>query len=390
MEISEQYCMYRLAYYFVMEEKYDMLHINNDRNEVWLEKRHKKNTNIIRFIPRGFNWKNHLKNDIARVFQRVKMLKNMFIGQNISIYNIYVTDTEPVDDWEALKKPMILKEKKPVKMNVFYLTEDNFPDEENRLFQKIHANPISEQPLPDEAAQKKDVIYYKTILNDIVQKNRQEIKDTLTFGKLHITYLMIFLNLIMFTMLELQGGSMQSDVLIQFGAKYNPAIADGQWWRLVTSMFLHIGLLHLVLNMIALYYIGAIAERIYGSIRFTFIYLLAGIAGSLSSFAFDTHISAGASGAIFGLFGALLYFGLIHQRLFQQTIGKSIALILIINLGLGFFVPQIDMGAHLGGLLGGFLAASIVSLPRRRYLLWQILSLVGLICIYGGLWWIGG
>lgn len=390
MEISEQYCMYRLAYYFVMEEKYDMLHINNDRNEVWLEKRHKKNTNIIRFIPRGFNWKNHLKNDIARVFQRVKMMKGMFTGQNVSIYNIYVTDTEPVDDWETLKKPMILKEKKPVKMNVFYLTEENFLDEENRLFQKIHANPISEQPLPDEAAQKKDVIFYKTILNDIVQKNRQEIKDTLTFGKLHITYLMIFLNLIMFTMLELQGGSMQSDVLIQFGAKYNPAIVEGQWWRLITSMFLHIGLLHLVLNMIALYYIGAVAERIYGSMRFTFIYLLAGIGGSLSSFAFETHISAGASGAIFGLFGALLYFGLIHQRLFQQTIGKSIALILIINLGLGLFVPQIDMGAHLGGLLSGFLAASLVSLPRRHYLFWQILSLVGLIGIYGGLWWIGG
>lgn len=390
MEISEQYCMYRLAYYFVMEEKYDMLHINNDRNEVWLEKRHKKNTNIIRFIPRGFNWKNHLKNDIARVFQRVKMMKGMFTGQNVSIYNIYVTDTEPVDDWETLKKPMILKEKKPVKMNVFYLTEENFLDEENRLFQKIHANPISEQPLPDEATQKKDVIFYKTILNDIVQENRQEIKDTLTFGKLHITYLMIFLNLIMFTMLELQGGSMQSDVLIQFGAKYNPAIVDGQWWRLITSMFLHIGLLHLVLNMIALYYIGAVAERIYGSMRFTFIYLLAGIGGSLSSFAFETHISAGASGAIFGLFGALLYFGLIHQRLFQQTIGKSIALILVINLGLGLFVPQIDMGAHLGGLLSGFLAASLVSLPRRHYLFWQILSLVGLIGIYGGLWWIGG
>src|SRR5699024_12059016 len=126
-------------------------------------KRHKKNTNIIRFIPRGFNWKNHLKNDIARVFQRVKMLKNMFIGQNISIYNIYVTDTEPVDDWEALKKPMILKEKKRVKMNVYYLTEENFPNEENKLIQKIHENTIAEQPVQDNAAQKKDMITYKQI-----------------------------------------------------------------------------------------------------------------------------------------------------------------------------------------------------------------------------------
>src|SRR5690625_7852657 len=121
MEISEQYCMYRLAYYFVMEEKYDMLHINNDRNEVWLEKRHKKNTNIIRFIPRGFNWKNHLKNDIGSVFERVKILKNMMIGQNISINNKYVTDKKHVKDSEDVKKPMILKEKKQVKINVIYL-----------------------------------------------------------------------------------------------------------------------------------------------------------------------------------------------------------------------------------------------------------------------------
>src|SRR5699024_12842558 len=142
--------------------------------------------------------------------------------------------------------------------------------------------------------------------------------DTLTFGKLHITYFMIFLNLIMFTMLELQGGSMQSDVLIQFGAKYNLAIADGHWWRLVTSMFLHIGLLHLVLNMIVLYYIGAIAERIYGSIRFTFIYLLAGFAGSFSSLAFDIYISSGDSCVIFWLFVLLLYFELIYHRMYQQ------------------------------------------------------------------------
>lgn len=392
MDISEQYCMYRLAHYFVTEEKYDVLHINNDRNEVWLEKRNKKNTNIIRFIPHGFNWKNHLKNDIAKVFQRVKLMKGMFTGQNVAIYNIYVTDTEPVDDWETLKKPMMLKEKQPLQMNVFYLTEENFSEERNRLFQKIYAEPMSEseQAFPDEAVQEKDTSYYKAALNRLVQNKRKEVEETLTFGKLRMTYLTIFVSLIMFVILEIQGGSNQPEVLVQYGAKYNPAIAEGQWWRLITSMFLHIGILHLSLNMIALYYIGSFTERIYGSARFAFIYLVAGIGGSLTSYTFHPNISAGASGAIFGLFGALLYFGMIHKRLFQQTIGKNIALILIINIGIGLFIPQIDMGAHLGGLISGFLASAVVALPRRHYFIWQIISFIALMMLYYTLWYVGG
>src|SRR5699024_12761282 len=96
-----------------------------------------------------------------------------------------------------------------------------------------------------------------------------------------------------------------------------------------SSMFLHIGSLHLFMNMLAIYYLGTAVERIYGSTRFVIIYFISGIIGGLTSFAFNTHIAAGALGALFGLFGALLYFGVIHKQLFYQTIGKCVIFILL-------------------------------------------------------------
>jgi rhomboid protease GluP len=141
-------------------------------------------------------------------------------------------------------------------------------------------------------------------------------------------------------------------------------------------MFIHIGFLHLALNMLAVYYLGTAIERMFGSSRFLFIYLVAGLGGSLASFATSVSISAGASGAIFGLFGAFLYFGLIHKRLFFQTVGTSILLILAINLVIGLTIDQIDMAAHLGGLIAGFLAAAVAGLPNKKHLPSQISALV--------------
>src|SRR5690625_6084003 len=139
----------------------------------------------------------------------------------------------------------------------------------------------------------------------------------------------------MFFILEINGGSTDVETLIQFGAKYNPAMIDGEWWRLISSMFLHIGFFHLAMNMLALYYLGVAVERIYGSRRFLMIYFLAGIAGSLTSFAFSINVSAGASGAIFGLFGAMLFFGIIHKKVFFQTMGRNIITIVAINIKIG-------------------------------------------------------
>lgn len=143
-------------------------------------------------------------------------------------------------------------------------------------------------------------------------------------------------------------------------------IEDNQWWRILSSMFIHIGFFHLLMNVMAIYYLGILVEKMYGRWRFLFIYLLSGIGGGLASFAFSVNISAGASGAIFGLFGALLFFGFIYREIFFQTLGSNVLLILAINLILGFVVQQIDMAAHIGGLVAGFIASAIIFLPKRK------------------------
>lgn len=179
-----------------------------------------------------------------------------------------------------------------------------------------------------------------------------------------VTSLLIAVNLILFLILSFSGGSTNPETLIRFGAKYDPAITNGEWWRLFTSIFLHIGFVHLTFNTLALYYLGSVVERIYGSVRFLTIYLLAGLSGSLASFLYNEALSAGASGAIYGCFGALIYFGLKRRAQFFQSFGKELYTILLLNLAISFIVPGIDLFAHIGGLIGGFLASVLVNITN--------------------------
>lgn len=128
--------------------------------------------------------------------------------------------------------------------------------------------------------------------------------------------------------------------------------------------------------MLALYFLGEVTERIYGTKRFLFIYFVAGIFGGLASYATNDAVAAGASGAIFGLFGALLFFGLHYRQLFLQTMGSNLLFILGLNIVLGFTIPQIDNGAHLGGLIGGFIASQIVHLPKKSQFLKQVIAVI--------------
>ena len=154
----------------------------------------------------------------------------------------------------------------------------------------------------------------------------------------------------------LAGGSTEIDVLVRLGAKVTPLIAAGEYWRLFTSMFLHIGFMHLFFNGYALVALGTELERIVGTGRFLVIYLFSGLYGSLASYAFSASLSAGASGAIFGLIGALgAFFALHRERLgaWGQRRLLNILFLIAINLFLGFTQPGIDNMAHLGGLVCG-------------------------------------
>jgi rhomboid protease GluP len=157
--------------------------------------------------------------------------------------------------------------------------------------------------------------------------------------------------------------------LSQAGANYAPAVSQGQYWRLVTSMFLHGGLLHLALNGWALYQLGGLFEIWLGSVRLLAVFLLSGIAGSIASVLWTVGPSVGASGAIFGLLGALIAFLLRrHQALTPGA--KSLLMQLVmwaaINVFFGFNTPGIDNAAHLGGFAAGLLVGLVLR-ERRRY-----------------------
>lgn len=367
MYFSEQYRLYKTANSLVENDNFGVLFINENHKEIWLEKYRNKTSYVVRLVHSELHWKNHLKKDVAAVFKKAKAMKSYFAGKHIEIHNVYISSHAPVDDWEVLKKPMQLNERNPMKMKVYYLSDKDIEGEQSRLQHAIGSSPVNFPNELSEQEMEERTGYFKNNLNSILTNKTKETEDVLSNGKPLFTYLLLAINILMFFILETNGGSESTETLIRYGAKYNPAIIeDGEWWRIVSSMFLHIGFIHLFMNMLAVYFLGAAVERIYGNVRFIIIYFLAGIGGGLASFAFTTTISAGASGALFGLFGALLFFGLIHKQIFFQTIGSSLFIIIGINLVFGFLVPQVDNGAHLGGLLAGFIASAILHLPGKK------------------------
>ncbi len=165
------------------------------------------------------------------------------------------------------------------------------------------------------------------------------------------------------------GDETSPEMLILFGAKFNPLITDGEYWRLLTSMFIHIGIIHLFFNLYALFILGKSVECFFGKIDFLVIYFISGLWGSLFSYAFNNSISAGASGAVFGLIGALISFFAINKEMFgksgKQTLISTI-FIAVLNLVIGFSTSGIDNYAHIGGLLGG-LSLGVGLTPRYKF-----------------------
>ena len=207
------------------------------------------------------------------------------------------------------------------------------------------------------------------ITSDITKKNEEEsikAEDVFTPKKPIVTYIIIAINVLIFMLMYVVGkGSYDNQTLVDFGALYAPFVKLGDYYRLLTCAFIHIGMLHLLFNMYALYIVGAQIESFYGKAKYIFIYLFSALIGSLFSCLFTDGISAGASGAIFGLFGSLLYFGHHYRAYIGNVIHSDIIPILIFNFALGFMLSGIDISAHIGGLIGGYLASMAVGVKYR-------------------------
>jgi Uncharacterized membrane protein (homolog of Drosophila rhomboid) len=231
-------------------------------------------------------------------------------------------------------------------------------------------------------------------INELLALRQREYSIDLKVSKPSLTYALIGINIavfVFFNIYAMMHGYSYESMLVNFGAKDNRLIMAGQYWRLISPVFLHAGYLHLLINCYSLYVVGDIVERIFGHPKYAVIYFLAGLYGSIASFIFSANPAVGASGAIFGLLGALAYYGVERPKVFTKYFGYNVAVTILINVAIGFSMPGIDNFAHLGGLSGGFLTAYAIKAnqeagkSKERFLMLLAVIFIAAAAFYYGL-----
>lgn len=380
LSFQEEFIFWRLANYFISEHEYRIIQLSKSQKELWLEKLENKEAQVIRILLYNLDWSNWMQRDIQLTLANGESIRKQLHKRSLDVLNIYVTAYPPVDDYEDyIGQPLLHPKGEKTRITSLICDRQN----QVKTIEKVmnESVPI----IWKEEYEEHDIEVEKHAALVSARKKVLSEKALFENGKPRFTYLFIAVQIMMFLLMEAAGGSTNTSVLIQFGAKSNWLILEGEWWRLFTPIFLHIGILHLVMNTLALYYLGSMVERLFGNSRFLFIYLFAGFFGSLASLLFSQNISAGASGAIFGCFGALLYFGTVYPKLFFRTMGMNILVIIAINLAFGFSMSGIDNAGHIGGLIGGFLASSMVHLPKQKRTVVQISTFLASAALIFGL-----
>ena len=343
---SDDLVVMSLINYFITEKNYNPMIIHGLNDEIWLENLN-EDYKIVRIVSHHIHNKEQLDFDKFKLSRIVKQVKKKTLSFKVKVLSIY-TDLE--DD-------------KILSNDDIYINKEE--DINNPKLTNVFPNK-GEKTKVDENGLK----YFIKVTDNINQKNESKSKiaeKIFSFKKPIVTYSLIFICILVFILMYVLGnGSTDNYTLLVFGANVDTLTKNGDYYRLFTSMFLHIGILHLLCNMYSLYIIGKEVENVFGKVKYLIIYLLSGIAGSILSLAFNHNtICAGASGAIFGLLGALLYFGYYYRTYLGATLTRSIIPVIVLNLIIGFTSSGIDNAAHVGGLVGGILIAMAVGVPDK-------------------------
>ena len=330
----------KLLHYFITEQNYNPIILQGAKNEIWLENVDQPYP-IVRIVTNYIHNDEQFEYDIFKTKKISSKIKRKLLSFNTKVFCFYLNlgDNVTFDASTNIG-------------NITYvrLKEISELDKYNKL---LNAFPN----ITEGTNFKEDGLeLFMKLTMDINRKNEQDAKnaeDVFQKKTPYVTYALIGINVLIFFIMTFLGGSLDAQTLVNFGANYKPLVISGQWYRLVTSIFLHAGLIHLLANMYSLYVIGPQLESFYGRIKFILIYLFSGICGSLLSIVFSNYVSVGASGAIFGLLGSLLYFGYHYRVYLGGVIRSQIIPLILLNLGIGFMVAGIDNAAHIGGLIGG-------------------------------------
>lgn len=331
----------KLLHYFIKEKGYNPVILHGAQNEIWLENLDQE-YKIVRIVSNYIHNDEQLDFDIFKTKNIMKKIKRKTFSFNMNSLSIFVNlgDNVHLEENNFDKNLVGVNIKNIEDLNKFPVVLNVFPDiTKNNDYKEEGFN------------------LFLKLTKEINEKNEEESKkaeDIFKVKKPVITFALIIINVVIFLLMYILGnGSTDSLTLLVFGANYPSLVRGGEYFRLITSAFLHIGFLHLICNNYALYVIGSQLESFLGKFKFLVVYLVSALCGSLMSMIFTDGISAGASGAIFGLLGSILYFGYNYRVYLGSVLKSQIIPLIILNLAIGFLTPGIDNAAHIGGLLGG-------------------------------------
>ena len=351
MSISkEDTLVMKLIHYFVTNEDYRPIVVHGVQNEIWLENLD-NDIPLIRINSNYIHNEEQLMSDLRKVEVIRKTIKKKTYSFRSKVLNLLMNTRDEVTLTEE-ENVLSIKVKNITELKKNKFINDYFPNFKEKVVSKNNG--------------------IVDVLEMTEELNKKTIKEDNELAKIFlkkdqpiVTYSIILLNIIVFMLSLLDYNMIINCFSVVFTDNYYVNVKNGEIYRLLTACFVHANFLHIFFNMYALYYIGPMVEKYYGKLKYLLIYLGSGIMGSLFSVVLSNNVSIGASGAIFGLFGSMLYFGYKYRATLDGFVRSGIIPVLFINLILGFIVPNIDVYGHIGGLVGGLLLSYIFGVYRK-------------------------
>lgn len=340
----------QLAHYFITVENYTPIVVNGVKNEIWLENIEAP-YRIVRINANYLHNTEQFNFDLFKIKNIVKQVKKKTLSFHIKTLNILLdvgNTVKPIEDKRI--DSILLDFNKNIKQN----------KDINTLYPELKNNLIEA---------KDSIEFVINVTNDI---NNKTARDNAEYDRIFkkkkniITYTFIIINLLVFVIGWL-GILTNTFNLFDILILNKGEVINGAIYKLLTSAFTHEDILHLLVNMYSLFIIGGQVESFIGKKKFTTVYLFSAIIGSMLSCIANgmDGYSLGASGAIFGLMGSLLYFGFHYRLYLDNALKTQIIPIIVLNLAVGFITPSIDNAAHIGGLVGGLFSAMALGVDNH-------------------------